>query len=245
LRDEKFNIINIENLLMVDVSNQIYVTGDGEEIPVTELAETGNIQEKHPDWFKQDDICKRHMCLSYLPNDVSPADIRALAHADGVERFETTMSNRSDGTDSAQTTLLAAQMSAQRHMMEDSKVDEKARAKILSDLADEIAKQVGEITVQASVLFLIAADSNAKLEKYTTDIREKANDIGVDVATIEASPENKIIAMNPKLPTPKEIIEDYCISVDAATAAMMQMIEPPKELLDELYEENKDPIYLL
>jgi len=65
------------------------------------------------------------------------------------------------------------------------------------------------------------------------------------VAALEESPENKIIAMDPEIPTPRKIVEEYCITVDAATAAMMQMLEVPQELLDELYEDDRDPIYLL
>lgn len=230
---------------MTDLSEAAYVTEGGEEVPVTELVETSNIQEVQADWFKQDGIYKRHMCLSYLPNDVSMADLRALAHADGFGGLDVSISNHSDGADTIQTELLAAQMSALGDIMGESKTSEKARAKTLSDLADETTKQVSEISVEASVLFLVEAESKTKLDEYTTNIRDKANEIGAEIAAIEESPVNKIITMDPEIPVQGDFVEEYCITVDAAIVAMMQMLEVPQELLDELYEDPQDAIYLL
>lgn len=241
----KFNSQCLSFNYMTDLSEAVYVTEDGEEVPIAERAETGNIQEVHTDWFKQNDIYKRHMSLSYLPNDVSIADLRALTHADGFGALDVTISNHSDGADTVQTALLAAQMSALGDVMRESKTSEKARTETLSDLADETAKQVDDISVDASVLFLIEAECKNKLDEYTSDIRDKANEIGAEMAAIEESPENKIITMDPEIPVRGDFVEEYCITVDAATAMMMQMLKPPQELLNELYEDPGDTIYLL
>lgn len=241
----KFNSQYLSFIYMTDLSEAVCVTESGREIPITELAETSNIQEVQTDWFKQNDIYKRHMCLSYLPNDVSIADLRALAHADGFGGLNVEISNRSDGADAVQAALVTAQMSALEHMMGESKTSKKARAKTLSDLADETTKQVGDISVEASVLFLIEAESKKKLDEYTTNIRKQANEIGAEVATVEAPPEKKIMALDPTIPVQGDFMEKYCITVDAATAAIMQILEPPEELLNDLHEDPEDAIYML
>jgi hypothetical protein len=229
---------------MADLSELVYLTENGEKIPVTELVKTSNIQEAKTGWFKQDDIYVRHMGLSYLPNDVSIAATRALAHADGIGSFEATISNRPDETNSVETAQLATEMSMMNEKLKNKKIAEKARAKILSNLADKATEQMSESTVKASILFSIEAKSKNELERYTTEIKEKADELGVGVAKLKESPEAKIIAMTEGLPIPKEVKEEYCITIDAATVAIMTMREPPQELLDELYEEPKNPIYL-
>lgn len=230
---------------MEDPFEVVYEAEPGEEIPIGEVADIDNIQDRHADWFKQNDLYKRHMCLSYLPNDVSMADLRALVHAEGVEEFSASISNYPNDGDIEQPTLLAAQKSIQKHMLEESKVSKKERSDIVSDLADETTQKVEDITVRASIIFQIEAESKEQLEDNTKNVKQKAEKIGAEVAALEESPEEKIIAMNPKLPINKKIIEEYCITVDAATAAMIQMFQIPQELLDDLYKETKDPIYIL
>lgn len=229
---------------MSDVSDLIILTENGEKVPATELIKTSNIQEAKAGWFKQDDIYVRHMGLSYLPNDVSIAATRALAHADGIGLFNATISNRPDGTSSAETAQLASEMSMMNEKMKKKKIAEKARAKILSSLADKATEQMSESTLKCSILFSVEAVSKKELERYTTEIKEKADELGVGVAKLKESPEAKIVAMAEGLPVPEEVKEEYCITVDAATAAITAMREPPQELVDELYEESIDPIYL-
>lgn len=223
---------------MTDLSEPVCVTENDEEFDPTESVKTSNIQEVKAGWFKQDDVYVRHMALSYLPNDVSIAATRVLAHADAIGLFALTISNRPDETSGDETAQLAAEMSMMNQKLKKKKIAEKARAKILSNLADKVTEQMSEPTVKGSVLFAIEAGSKKELERYTTEIKEKSDKIGVKVAELKASPEAKIVAMAEGRRMPKEVKEEYCITIDAATAAIIRMRDPPQELLDELYEKS-------
>jgi len=229
---------------MPNKSESMYVQPNGETIPVSELLYTDNIQEVGIDWFKQDGIYKRHMCLSYLPNHISVADLRALAHADSVEEYSKTFSNQPDETDNEQTSLLAAKKSVLVEYLEESKIYKKARNKIISNLAVSTTANSDENTLKASIFFRIGADSKKKLEADTESIKQNAKQIGAEVISVEEPPEVAISAMSRFGISANEIGDEYCITVDAAQFAIIQSLEVPQELLEELYDDPEEAIYL-
>lgn len=228
---------------MSNQSEAMYVQPNGETVPVSELVYTDNIEETGTDWFLQDGIYKRHMSLSYLPNDVSVADLRALAHADSVEKYSSTISNRPNETHSEQTSFLAAKKSTLMQFLKNSKIYKLARSKIVSNLADEATEKSHENTLKASIFFRIEASSKEDLDTHTESIKKKAKEIGAEVISVEESPERAITAMEP-FGRSSDIGDEYCITIDAAEYAMIQSLEVPQELLDDLYDDNRDPIYL-
>lgn len=228
---------------MTRQSESVYVQPDGEKIPFTELVNTENIQETGTDWFKQNGVYKRHMCLSYLPNNISVADLRALAHAEGVEKYSSNLSYRNDENKDKQSSLLAAKISTLVQFVEESKIYKIARSKIISDLADEATEKSHEPTFKASIFFRIESDSKENLDNYTESIKEKAKQIGAEVISVKEPPEEVIIAMKP-FGMPNEIGDEYCISVDAAEWAIIQSLKIPQDLLDELYEDDRNPVYM-
>jgi len=230
---------------MSNQSEPMYVQPNGETIPVSELVYTDNIEKTGTDWFVQDGIYKRHMSLSYLPNDVSVADLRALAHADGVEKYSSTISNRPNETHSEQTSLLAAKKSTLIQFLKNSKIYKLARSKIVSNLADEATERSHENTLNASIFFRIEADSKVDLDTYTENVKQKAKEIGAEVISVEESPEIAISAMDPFGRPSNEIGDEYCITIDAAEFAMIKSLEVPQELLDDLYDDDREPIYQL
>jgi len=229
---------------MGDLDGYKYVLPNGETVPVADLLNTSNIQDIGIDWYKQDDVYKRCMCLSHLPNDVSVADLRALAHAEGIDRYSSIIANRPEDSKSDQTSLLSAQISTLINVLEQSSIFRKARNKILSKQADDTTEKISEHTLRASILFRLEADSKVKLDDYTENVSTIANEIGVEVIPVEESPEVLISAMEPFGAHSGEIGNEYCITVDAAKFAMLQSLSVPQELLDELYDDDKNPIYI-
>lgn len=212
---------------------------NGESYPVTELVDTDNIQETGIDWFRQDDIYKRHMGLSYLPNDVPISDLRALVHAKQTEEFWVSMHNKNDEIGTDQTSLLAAKKSSLKKILDKSKIYKMARNKIISNQADETTRSIQESTVEASILFRIEAETKNNLDSYTEDIIQRSQQIGAEVSAVEARPEMVKCAMNPAIPV-WEIEDQFCISVDAATFAALQTPKVPRELIKELFDEDPD-----
>jgi len=226
-------------------SQVIYVTDNGDLLPINKLLPTENIQQRGDDWFEQNDVYKRHMALAYLPNDVSIADLRALVHAEGVENYSSTFIGQSDGSDTTQSSTTAAENSIVSQFLEKSETLKKARRKIVTRLADSTTEKVDEDTVRVSVLLLIEAESKEQLEKYTKNIEQKASQIGAEVESVQERAEVAMRAMHPLGGLSGELGEKYSVSIDAAIFAAMQFPNPPNALLEEIFDHNKDAIYLL
>jgi len=229
---------------MIDLEEYKYVQPNGEIVPVADLINTSNIQEIGIDWYKQDDVYKRCMCLSHLPNNVSVADLRALAHAEGIDRYTSTISNRPEDSKCDQTSFLSTQISSMLNVLDQSRIFKKARNKILSDQTDDTTEKINEHTLRASILFRLKAGSKIKLDDYTENVSTIANEIGAEIIPVEESPELLISAMEPFGTRSGDIGNEYCITVDAAIYAMLQSLNHPQDLLDKLYGGNKNPIYI-
>lgn len=225
---------------MEEYEEAIYYPAEGDPTPVTELLNTDNIQETGINWFQQDNIYKRCMGLSYLPNDVSVSDLRALVHAEEVEKFCVDLSSVSDDVGTEQTSLLAAQKSTLRKILEKSKIYKIARNKIISTQIDETTQSIQEPTIKASILLRIEAETKDDLDSYTEDIIEKSRQIGAEVTAVEARPEVVKSAMNPVGRPIGDIGDQFCITIDAATFAALQTPKVPRELIEELFDENPD-----
>ena len=225
-------------------SQAIYVTDRGELLPINKILPTENIQERGDDWFKQNDVYKRHMALAHLPNDVSVADLRALVYASGVESYNTTVVGQPDGSDTTQSSTAAAQNSIVSQLLEESEILKRARREIVKRLADSTTEKVDEDTVRASALLLIEAESKEQIEGYTDDIEQKASQIGAEVTSVQERAEVGIRAMHPLSDLTGELGEKYWITVDAAIFAAMQFPSPPNALLEEICDDEKDSIYL-
>lgn len=225
-------------------SQAINVTDHGESLTINKILPTENIQQRGDDWFKQNNVYKRHMALAHLPNDVSIADLRALVHAEGVEGYNSTVVGQPDGSDTTQSSTAAAQNSIVSQLLEESKILKKARRKIVKRLADSTTEKVDEDTVRVSALLLIEAESKEQLEEYTDNIEQKANQIGAEVTSVQERAEVAIRAMHPLGDLTGELGEKYWITVDAAIFAAMQFPSPPNALLEEICDDEKDAIYL-
>jgi hypothetical protein len=225
---------------MDEYEEPMYYPNDGDPFPATEFLDTENIQETGIDWFRQNDVYKRYMGLSYLPNNVSVSALRALVHAKEVKEFCVNLSTVSDDVEADQTSLLAAKMSTLRKMLERSKIYKIARSKIISTQADEITRDIQEPTVDASILFRIEAETKDDLDTNTENIIEKSRQIGAEVTAVEAQPEVVKSAMNPVGIPVNDIGDQFCITIDAATFAALQTPTVPRELIKELFDEDPD-----
>lgn len=225
---------------MDDPEEIIYHPADGEPFPATEFLNTDNIQETGIDWFQQNGVYKRYMGLSYLPNNTPVSDLRALVHAEEVEEYKTQFSSLGDEVGTDHTSSLAAKKSNLVNLLENSKIYRIARNKIISTQSDETTRRIQNPTVNTTLLFRIEAVTKNHLESHTENIIKISKEIGAEVSPVEASPKFVKSAMAPIGIRVEDIGDQFCISVDAATYASLQMLQEPRELIEELYDEDPD-----
>lgn len=225
---------------MDDFDEPVYHPADGDPISTTEFLNTENIQKVGVDWFQQNDIYKRHMGLSYLPNNVSASDLRALVHAEEVKEICIELSSASDDIKTEQTSLLASKKSTLTRILEKSNIYKIARNKIISSQADETTRSIHNPTVDASILLRVEADTKNDLNSHTEKIINKSQEIGAEVTAVEARPEIIKSAMHPAGIPVGDIGDQFCITIDAATFAAIQTQKVPRELIKELFDEDPD-----